>query len=90
MRKVFRKKNHEYTTGERWYTAVIAFLLFGIITIMFSLDSTLFSELSDKKGEYLSYILGSLIALSAAIYSFKFPKFVQLFIFIMPFLILGN
>jgi hypothetical protein len=57
---------------------------------MFSLDSTLFSELSDKKGEYLSYILGSLIALSAAIYSFKFPKFVQLFIFIMPFLILGN
>lgn len=88
MIKVFRKKNHEYTTIERWYTAIVAFFLFGILTILFSLD--LFSEFSDNKGRYLSYLFGSLMALCAAIYTFKFPKFMQLLIFIVPFLVLGN
>ena len=87
--KLLKKKNSEYSIKERKETAIMAFVLFGFIGLIFFLNNDRF-QIFNAEIKCIPYLFGVIIGFFTAVFTFKFPKYFRILIFIFPLLIFGS
>ena len=87
--KLLKKKNSEYSSKERKETAIMAFVLFGFIGLILCFNSNWF-QFFNAEIKCIPYFFGVTIGLLTAVFTFKFPKYFRILIFILPLFIFGS
>ena len=85
MFKSIKKKNREYNLKERAITSFFTFLVSSIFGYWVSTNIEMFSS----SGIY-PYFGGLVIGLTSGYIGFRYPRFIYVIVFAIPFMFLGS
>ncbi len=83
--KVFRKKNKDYSKVERGFTALFAFVAFGLIGFLvrlFSDEPISLQSTNIVAAQFASYVIGC--GGLAAVFGYLFPKPMNILLMFLP------